>query len=177
MHGWTLKWRLAFHLKRLFLNLHVTLWGIIWIWGFRFRFRIRFRSNHLSLQLKRILNRFGCIVYFFSDFLLYKCFIILSRYIHNIRVWILTLYLTLRIKKIGLFLIWVYLTASAVPYIYCPLSRNVIKVALAYFALLLFFFFDDFSLSEEVFEVALQILKLIIRVILKLMQNENELWM
>jgi hypothetical protein len=66
---------------------------------------------------------------------------------------------------------------STLPYLYYALWRDIIcfKIALAYFAFLLFFFFDAFSLSEEIFEVALQILKSIMGVVLKLMQNESEL--
>jgi hypothetical protein len=67
---------------------------------------------------------------------------------------------------------------SALPYAYYVLWRDAIrlKVALAYFALLLFFLFDYLGLSEEIFETALQILKSIMCIVLKLMQNESELW-
>jgi hypothetical protein len=69
---------------------------------------------------------------------------------------------------------------SAILYIYYPLNRNAIiclKEDLTYFALILFFFFDNFGLTEENFETALQILKSIIWVVLKLMQNESKLRM
>jgi hypothetical protein len=66
---------------------------------------------------------------------------------------------------------------STLPYLYYALWKDVIclKIVLAYFVLLIFFLFDDFSLSEEIFEAALQILKSIMGVVLKLMQNESEL--
>jgi hypothetical protein len=66
---------------------------------------------------------------------------------------------------------------SALPYIYYALWKDVIclKIVLAYFALLLFFFFGDLGFSEEIFEAALQILKSIMRIVLKLKQNESEL--
>jgi hypothetical protein len=67
---------------------------------------------------------------------------------------------------------------STLPHLYYALWRDIIclKIALAYFARLLFFFFDYLNLSEEIFEAALQILKFIMGVVLKLKQNESELW-
>jgi hypothetical protein len=67
---------------------------------------------------------------------------------------------------------------SALPYLYYAFWRDAIclKEKLAYFALLLFFHYNYFGLSEEIFEVSLQILKSIMGVVLKLMQNESELF-